>query len=432
MKGRPVSLDTPLPLALPHWASHARGHLEAGQFVALAIMIVALPLSESVKNVAFALALGCWILRLLLGDAPRARITVVGAAQALIVAVAVGSAFVALDRLQGFRGAWDMGRAWLTFLLVLNTVTSWERLKRCWALFVGAAAAGSLVGLWEFLSVLPQAIEAKTIAGAVAVEVLSLGHPNHTATYLLIMIVLALSYLFFSGALKERRYWWLFALGAAVMIPSMFLTFSRSAPLTFMVILLVLGLAQGRGRLAMGVVAALLVGSIGVTYLPVVKRHFLGTAHPFYTGAITVRLKTWRGALLFVDEERPLLGAGPRNFNYIDKQRYGIGKAMNHAHSLYFSFLAEMGWLGAGALVLWLGSIVVVGWRSRRSLTTPWGRVVWMGALGCFITITLSGVMTTTFHTEGAMAFSAIIGLLLAAPHLPAEESGGPRAEAAW
>ncbi len=176
----------------------------------------------------------------------------------------------------------------------------------------------------------------------------------------------------------------------------------------------------------MGVVAALLVGSVGVTYLPVVKRHFLGTDHPFYTGAITVRLKTWRGALLFVDEERPLLGAGPRNFNYIDKQRYGIARAMNHAHSLYFNVLAEMGWLGAGALVLWFGSIVVVGWRSRRSLTTPWGQVVWTGALGCFITITLSGVMTTTFHTEGAMAFSAIIGLLLAAPHLPAEGVGAP------
>jgi O-antigen ligase len=403
-----------------------RGYLEAGQFVALAIMIVALPLSESVKNVAFALALGCWILRLLIGDAPRARLTVVGAAQALIVAVAVASAFVALDRLQGFRGVWDMGRAWFTFLLVLNTVTSWERLKRCWALFVGAAAVGSLVGLWEFLSVLPQAIEAKTLAGAVAVEVLSLGHPNHTATYLLIMIVLALSYLSFAGALKERGYWWLFALGAAVMIPSMFLTFSRSAGLTFMVILLVLGLAQGRGRLAMGVVAALLVGSVGVTYLPVVKRHFLGTAHPFYAGAIAVRLKTWRGTLSFVGEERPLLGAGPRNFNYIDKKRYGINRAMNHAHSLYFNVLAEMGWLGAGALVLWFGSIVVVGWRSRRSLTTPWGRVVWTGALGCFITITLSGVMTTTMHTEGAMAFSAIIGLFLAAPHLPAEGVGVP------
>ena len=297
MKSRPVSINTPLPVALPRWASHVRGHLEAGQFVALAIMIVALPLSESVKNVAFALALGCWILRLLIGDAPRVRLTVVGAAQALIVAVAVGSAFVALDRLQGFRGAWDMARAWLTFLLVLNTVTSWERLKRCWALFVGAAAVGSLVGLWEFLSVLPQAIEAKTLAGAVAVEVLSLGHPNHTATYLLIMIVLALSYLSFAGALKERRYWWLFALGAAVMIPSMFFTFSRSAGLTFLFVLLVLGLAGGRGRLAVAAVVILLVGVIGVSYLPSVNRNVRHSAHPFDTGAIAVRLKTWRGGL---------------------------------------------------------------------------------------------------------------------------------------
>ena len=425
MKSRPVSLNTPLPFALPHWASHALGHLEAGQFVALAIMIVALPLSESVKNVAFALAVGCWILRLLIGDAPRARLTVVGAAQALIVAVAVASAFVALNRLQGFRGAWDMARAWLTFLLVLNTVTSWERLKRCWALFGGAAAVGSIVGLWGFLARLPQAIEARTHADAVAVKVLSLGHPNHTATYLLMMIALALSYLIFSGDLKERRYWWLFALGAAVMIPSMFFTFSRSAGLTFLVILLVLGLARGRGRLAMGVVAALLVGSVGVTYLPVVKRHFLSASHPFYTGAITVRLHTWREVLRMADE-RPLLGVGPRNFNYIDRQRYPVNRNMNHAHSLYFNVLAEMGWLGVGALALWLGSIVVVGWRSRRFFTTPWGQVVWMGALGCFITITLSGVMTTTFHTEGAMAFSAVIGLLLAARELPAEEPGHP------
>jgi len=426
VKSRPVSINTPLPVALPRWASHVRGHLEAGQFVALAIMIVALPLSESVKNVAFALALGCWILRLLIGDAPRARLTVVGAAQALIVAVAVASAFVAIDRLQGFRGVWDMARAWFTFLLVLNTVTSWERLKRCWALFVGAAAVGSLVGLWKFLPGLPQAFEARTLGGRHSLEVPSLGHPNHTATYLLMMIVLALAYIFFSGALKERRYWWLFSLGAAVMVPSMFFTFSRSAGLTFLVILLVLGLAGGRGRLAVAAVVILLVGVIGVSYLPSVNRNVRHSAHPFDTGAIAVRLKTWRGALSFVDEERPLLGAGPRNFNYIDKQRYGINRAMNHAHSLYFSALAEMGWLGAGALLLWLGSIVVVGGRSRRSLTTPWGRVVWMGAMGCFITITLSGVMTTTLHTEGAMAFSAVIGLLLAAPHLPAEKPGVP------
>jgi O-antigen ligase len=141
----------------------------------------------------------------------------------------------------------------------------------------------------------------------------------------------------------------------------------------------------------------------------------------------------WGGVLRLVSD-RPAFGVGPRNFNYFDKQRYGIITSMNyfnHAHSLYFNVLAEMGWLGAAALALWLGTIAAVVWRSRRLLEAPWGRVVWMGALGCFLAITVSGIMTTTLHTEGAMAFSAVIGLLLAAREFPPEGSGVPGMAAA-
>jgi O-antigen ligase len=243
------------------------------------------------------------------------------------------------------------------------------------------------------------------------------------------MIVLALSYLAFAGAIKVRRYTWLFAAGAAILVPSMFLTFSRSAGLAFLVILIVMGIAARKRLLTAALVALILVGAVGVTRIPLVNRHFSGATHPFSTGAITDRLHVWGGVLRLVSD-RPAFGVGPRNFNYFDKQRYGIGVEVNyfnHAHSLYFNVLAEMGWLGAAALALWLGTIAVVGWRARRSLTTPWGRVVWMGALGCFLAITVSGIMTTTLHTEGAMAFSAVIGLLLAARVFAEGGRGDPR-----
>jgi O-antigen ligase len=220
---------------------------------------------------------------------------------------------------------------------------------------------------------------------------------------------------------------WLFVAGAAIMIPSMFLTFSRSAALTFLLLLIVMGIAARRRLLTTVLVVLILVAVVGVTRVPSVSRHFSGATHPFSTGAITDRLHVWGGVLRLVSD-RPAFGVGPRNFNYFDKRRYGIDVWMNyfnHAHSLYFNVLAEMGWLGASALALWLGTIAAVGWRVRRSLTTPWGRVVWMGALGCFLAITVSGIMTTTLHTEGAMAFSAIIGLLLAAGTFSEGESGG-------
>jgi hypothetical protein len=421
LTGESVSLNAPQLLAVQPWTRRVGAYLEVGQWGALMLLIVALPLSESMKNVAFGLALGCWVLQAVVGEARRPRLTGVGAAQALLVAVAFASALVAINRWQGFRGVWDLARAWLTFLLVLNTVTSWEKLKRCWALFVGATVIGCVVGMWEFVVGIPQALEARTFGGSHALEVLSLGHPNHTATYLLMMIVLALSYLTFAGAIKERRHTWLFAVGAAALIPSMFLTFSRSASLAFLVILIVMGIVARRRLLATALVALILVGAVGVTRIPSVSRHFSGATHPFSTGAITDRTHVWGGVLRLVSD-RPAFGVGPRNFNYFDKELYGISPSMkyfNHAHSLYFNVLAEMGWLGAAALFLWLGTIALVGWRSRQALTTPWGRVVWMGALGSFLTITVSGIMTTTLHTEGAMAFSAIIGLLLAAREFP-------------
>lgn len=432
LTGKPISLKVPRLLDLHHLAGRAGAYLEVGQFGAIALMIVALPLSESVKNGALGLAMGCWALRAVRGDVRRLRLTMVGTAQALLVAIAFGSALVALNPWQGFRGVWDLARAWLTFLLVLNTVTSWDRLKLCWALFVGAAAVGCLVGLREFVVGIPQAIEMRTLGGSHALEVLSLGHPNHTATYLLMMIVLALTYLNYARAIREWRYTWLFAVGAAVMIPSMFLTFSRSAGLTFLVVLVALVVPAGRRRLAVGAVVVLLVGAIGATSLPAVNRHFTGATHPFSTGAIKDRLHVWGGVLRLVGE-RPLFGVGPRNFSYFNKEDYGIipgNDYFNHAHSLYFNVLAEMGWPGLGAVFLWLGTIAIVVWRSRRSLTTPWGRVVFMGAIGSFLAITVSGIMTTTLHTEGAMAFSAVIGFVVATPKFQATGASIPRRDA--
>jgi len=40
-------------------------------------------------------------------------------------------------------------------------------------------------------------------------------------------------------------------------------------------------------------------------------------------------------------------------------------------------------------------------------------RSLWLAVLGSFITITVSGLATTTLHTEGAMAFTSMIGLML-------------------
>jgi O-antigen ligase len=264
---------------------------------------------------------------------------------------------------------------------------------------------------------LPEAIKAKTVGGSFALEILSLGHPNHTATYLLMMIVLALAYLNYRRYLKEGLWPWLYLVGAVLLIPSLILTFSRSAGLTFVLLILVFGAALGRRKLVGGLIALALVGVISASTVPSISRYFTDATHPFSTGAIADRIHVWKGILRLVNDQ-PFLGVGPRNFNYFDKSRYGIDLSLgyfNHAHSLYFNVLAELGWMGLASLILWLGAGAFVVWRSKRRLASPWGRVVWLGALGCLFAFTISGIMTTTFHTEGAMAFSAVLAIALAA-----------------
>ena len=98
----------------------------------------------------------------------------------------------------------------------------------------------------------------------------------------------------------------------------------------------------------------------------------------------------------------------------IDHDKYNLVKVDN-AHGLYANVLTETGILGLSALLGWL----VACWMTLKAIRIycRHGRQYgyWLGAIGALLIITVSGIVTTTLHTEGAMAFVIVLGTAVAA-----------------
>jgi len=75
--------------------------------------------------------------------------------------------------------------------------------------------------------------------------------------------------------------------------------------------------------------------------------------------------------------------------------------------------LAERGLLGFLSLIGFLVCYVYECIR-RRPPKDALSQALWHAAMGSFITIVVAGMVNTTLHAEGAMAFSSVTALMLA------------------
>ena len=382
----------------------------------LLIMVLAIPLSESVKNIGLGLAVVFWLLGLSVGRSKRLHLGKVGWAHAAFLGAAAVSAIFALYPYQGLRGVWDVVRTFLVFVLLLNGIKTRRALQLVCGAFLLSVLFGSLWALGDFAAGYSEATKAGLLGKRHAVQVHSLGHPNHTATYLAMMLAFSLGHVVSLG--EEKWFRWLSGVTAVVVMVALLLTFSRSAMLASVVMILGLGVMHRRGRkLASVSVLVLFLALAGAGMLKENKMGVFSFFHPIKSLPLADRFVVWEGILRML-EERPIVGMGPRNFNYIPKERYGIPRSQayfNHAHSLYFNVAAEMGLLGVATLAVWLVIYGATGWRLYNRATSDHERALGLASLGVLAVLTVSGLVTTTLHTEGAMAFSAIMALALAA-----------------
>jgi O-antigen ligase len=258
-------------------------------------------------------------------------------------------------------------------------------------------------------------------------ELHSVGHVNHSAIYVAIVLGLTLS---ISIAYWRRiRFIGRVALSISVvaLIVSVFVTESRAAVgavVLFVVVLAVALGARGRVHACKGALVALL----GIAIVFAAESSVLDkTIDRTERGLVfSFRDKIWSNAL--VEWRRfPWFGVGMGNFGRVNfeqlqewntTQNWSVrasAEGMNsHAHSLYMTALAERGLIGLGVLMVVLfasGYALLRGVPHAQDPPRDW--VLFGGALaGWLITVTV-GLVNTTLHHEHGILSVLLFGLWL-------------------
>lgn len=381
----------------PKTESEWKARLQWLLIASLAVFFLSLPLSESIKNIFFFFSIFLFIITNVIAGSRAIKVTSVGWLLLLFLGVSAASGLTAQNTWLGLRGAWDTARFSIVFFLILNGVDT-EGQKR-WLIraLITSLAIGLVWGASELW-----------LGRLGAFQLHSIGHENQTATYLLLLfcLVLGLALGDMRPSLQRNG---LFVLAGLILL-AIFLTHSRTAMLAGTVVLAGFFLLS-RDRRCLLLVGAGLIGAVVFIRLdPNLAKDFHSLASPWETLANNWRLAVWRGSWQAALDS-PLLGVGPRNFSTL--AAYGYPISSDHAHSLYFNTLAERGFLGLEALLIWLGALVHVCWRGRR-YGPGLRRGLWYALTGALVALVVSGLFTTPLHTENAIAFVTLAALFLA------------------
>ena len=390
------------------------GHkLEIGLLVALCFF---LPLYEAPKSIVWVLYVAVWIFN-------RARERDFGGRWDLwdtLIAAWLASALAVAPfaGLHGdeWRGTVDVVRYAGVLWLVKRSRYSSREIH--WTL--GALAVSTVIGL--------ALGHARVLSGELHdLQLNSVGHVNHTAIYLAIMLGVCASWLFagWHAWPPARR---TIALSTVLLVlGSVIATASRAAVAAAFAMLFLLAVAWWpRWRaplLASGIALVVTAAALFAGGAEVIRKHEINVQAK---NVLAYRGGIWRAALT-AWQRYPWAGVGIDNYARITHERLKAWRAEAgkdyeprlylpyvHAHSLYLNTLAERGLVGATALMAVLAAWLIFLWRYKPPPQAPdddW--LLWGGAAGAWLVTTGVGAFNTTLHHEHAILAVLLLGLWL-------------------
>ncbi|MBC7264632.1 MAG: O-antigen ligase family protein [Chloroflexi bacterium] len=220
--------------------------------------------------------------------------------------------------------------------------------------------------------------------------------------------------------------WAAAVVGCTVMGAALVMSWSRGAWLGFGVAALAVTLAHSRRTLLLGLLGLVLIGLFlllgDAALLPESLIQRVVDFVPYLSGvdiqavevtdanfAILERLAHWKAAWdMFSDH--PWFGVGIGNYPVV-YERYAIPRwqdPLGHAHNYYLNTLAEMGLVGLGAYVLFVGAALATAWKAVRCSQGYWHGVA-LGAFGMFMHLSVHNFFDNLYvHSMGVQ-----VGLLL-------------------
>lgn len=238
----------------------------------------------------------------------------------------------------------------------------------------------------------------------------SVGHVNHSAIYVAIMLGVCLAWFFTDQRAVVA------AAASVLLLVSVVVSESRGAVGAALLMLVLMAAAWWRRSrvplvLALGVVAVCTtLALIGGT--EVFEKH---EAQVTKNNPLSFRREIWQFAWA-AWQQHPWFGVGMDNFvQVVDPSRRDV---YPHGHSLYLNTLVERGIFGAMPLFAVLLAWTVSLWRRRPAAATAeldW--VLWGGAASALWVTSVVGLVNTTLHHEHGLLAALLLGLWLARRH---------------
>jgi O-antigen ligase len=380
--------------------------IELGALIALALC---LPLYEAPKTIAWLVYVVAWL-------ANRARTRDFGGRWDLwdwLLTVWIGSGFVvaAFAGLHGseWRGAMDLLRYGSALWLLKRSAYAGIEQRWLFRALLMSVAVGLAAAHWRLWS-----------GRAEFLELNSVGHVNHTAIYIAIMLGACTAWLFAGGGMVAA------ALEALILV-SLVMSESRGGIAVALAMLLALATAwwprSSRPLAAMTAVVAVTVAVAWIGGAEVIQKHQQDVQAQ---NTLSYRDGIWRAALV-AWERYPLCGIGMDNYKLVNVERLKAwrtaqGKEFDaqryaefpHAHSLYLNTLAERGVIGAvplaAVLLTWLAWLL----RYRPAAGAADDDWLWWGAAAAaWIVTTGVGLVNTTLHHEHGLLAAIFLGVWL-------------------
>jgi O-antigen ligase len=379
--------------------------------LALVVMIYAIPLRESVKNIAWGFLIFSFLARLAV-ERSHKRLGFGGAPGlwlGLWLLMGLISSCFAIEMYASWKGAWDLARGTLLFYVLYNHATTVRLRESTLSHLAFSGAAGAAVGFYYYAK---DASKPDVLFDLIHLQIPSVGHFNQSGIYLALIWFAALGVVF----MRRNRLFRVTAVGSLIIIGlALLCTTARSATASMMVatILTLLYIKASRWSY-LPLILLVLAAVAGVFLAPEIKGRL------FFTGSIDNRALIWESAL-DVASKHPITGVGLNNFGNVALQTQNPADfgTIDHAHSLYFNALAQTGIPGLSFLLFLMASLAVITWKHLAEArhpapgTGPSGLAI--AGFGMWLTTALIGLTNTSLHHELSMVFFIAMGLVASA-----------------
>ena len=400
----------------------ARYPLELTLLLALCFF---LPLFEAPKNLAFLGYVVTWSVN-------RARSRDFGGRWDLwdtLIVLWIGSGYLAaaFAGLQGneWIGARDLHRYALVLWLAKRSGYSPREIRCVLGTLVASAVIGLAYGYWRLWS-------GEGKSGMLQLH--SVGHVNHTAIYIAIVIGLYAAWIYTCWRAWQPGMRAVASAVSTLLLVSLVETQSRGALGVGLALLPALALVWWRRwRVllpASVIVVALVIAASTVGEVEVVQKQQRNVVHQ---NVLASRDGVWQVSLA-VWERFPLFGIGMDNYSLITVARLKAWRAelgkdydadryvqFPHGHSIYLNTLVERGVVGfallAAVLVTWL--LWLARFRPKpQDADIDW--ILWGAAAGALFVTAGVGSVNTTLHDEHGILAVLLLGLWLSRRRAPA------------